>query len=317
MRHRFAIAAALLVAVASPAAAQTAPAQQIRFIVPYPAGGNVDAIGRLLATRVAPALGQSIVVENRAGAGATIGAQAAARSPNDGTVFLVAPVAVFAITPFLRKVPYDAEGDFVPVAMLSSSYGLVAARKDLPASTMAEFIALAKRDPGKYTFGSAGTATSTHITGEIVHLKAGIKLLHVPYKGSSDALTDMVGGRIDLMYDPVALAQAKAGNVKLLGVTSGVRHPELPNVPTLKEMGIELPGGTWFGLFAPRGTPAAIVARLAAEAEKALAGAEVREAMLKFSQYPDYKGSQAFARQVAEDRAFFKDLIDKLGIKAE
>jgi tripartite-type tricarboxylate transporter receptor subunit TctC len=319
MKRRILLAAATLAAlgVAAPAASQTWPSQPIKFIVPYPAGGNVDAIARLVATRIAPALGQSIVIENRAGAGATIGAQAAARSPNDGTVFLVAPVAVFAITPVLRKVPYDAEADFVPVASLSSSYGLVAARKDLPANTMAEFVALAKREPGKYTFGSAGAATATHITGEIVHAKAGIKLLHVPYKGSADALTDLVGGRIDLMYDPVALAQAKAGNVKLLGVTSGARHPDLPNVPTLKEMGIEVPGGTWFGLFAPRGTPAAVVNRLAAEVEKALAGADVREAVLKFSQYPDYKGPQAFAKQVTDDRTFFKDLIEKAGIKAE
>ena len=308
------VAAALLLPVAG---AQTWPSQPIKLVVPYPAGGNADAIGRLVANRTGAALGPGMVVENRAGAGGTIGAQAVARAPGDGATFLLAPVAIVAITPHLRRVPYDPETDLVPVAMLSSSYGLMAARKDFPANNVQEFIALAKQQPGKFTFGSAGAATATHITGEIVHLKAGVKLLHVPYKGSADALTDLLGGRIDLMYDPVALAQAKAGNVKLLGVTSNVRHPDLPNVPTLKEMGIEVPGGSWFGLFAPRGTPAAVVNRLAAEVEKALAGAEVRDAVLKFSQYPDFKGPQAFARQVAEDRAFFKELIEKTAIKAE
>ncbi len=199
------------------------PSQPLKLVVPYPAGGNADAIGRLVATRLATALNQSMVVENRAGVGGTIGAEAVARAAGDGGTFLLAPVAILAITPHLRRVPYDPEADLLPVAMLSSSYGLVAARKDLPAGSMQEFIALAKREPGKFSFGSADTATATHITGEIVHLKAGIKLLHVPYKGSGDALTDLLGGRIDLMYDPVALAQARSGNVKLLAVTSAVR----------------------------------------------------------------------------------------------
>ncbi|MBL8383005.1 MAG: tripartite tricarboxylate transporter substrate binding protein [Burkholderiales bacterium] len=305
--------------LAAPAAAQAPawPTQSPRLIVPYPAGGNADAIGRLVANRIGPGLGQSVVVENRAGAGGTIGAQAVARAPGDGSMFLLAPVAILAITPHLRKVPYDPEADLVPVAMLSSSYGLMAARRDLPASSLQEFIALARKDPGKYTFGSAGAATATHITGEIVHLKAGIRLLHVPYKGSAEALTDLVASRIDLIYDPVALGQARSGNVKVLAVTSSVRHPELPNVPTLREAGIEVPAGSWFGVFAPRGTAPAVVARLAAEIEKAVTAADAREQMLKFSQYPDFKGPQAFARQVQDDRAFFKDLIERAGIKAD
>ncbi len=300
-----------------PAGAQTWPSQPIKLVVPYPAGGNADAIGRLVANKAGAALGPGMVVENRAGAGGTIGAQAVARAPGDGYNFLLAPVAILAITPHLRRVPYDPETDLVPVAMLSSSYGLMAARKDFPAGNVQEFIALARQQPGKFTFGSAGAATATHITGEIVHLKSGVKLLHVPYKGSADALTDLLGGRIDLMYDPVALAQAKAGNLKVLAVTSNVRHPELPNIATLKESGLDMPGGSWFGLFASKGTPAALVTRMAAEVEKVVTGPEAREAMLKFSQYPDFKGPQAFAKQVQDDRAFFKDLIDRAGIKAE
>jgi len=316
LRRALLLGCALLAAGA--AHAQGAwPNRPMKLIVPYPAGGNSDLIGRMIAEKVSGLLGQNMVVENRAGAGAAIGAQAAARAPADGYTFLLAPTAVISITQHLRKLPYDADNDFAPVAMVSSSYGLVAARKDLPANTMGEFVALAKKEPGKLTFGSAGTATATHISGEIVHLKAGIKLLHVPYKGSAEALNDLVGGRIDLIYDPVALPQVKAGNVKALAVTSEVRHPELPNVPTLKEQGLEVPGGSWFGLFAPKATPPEIVNRLAAVIDKAVNAPGVREQMLKFSQYPEFQGPQAFARQIREDTAFYKDLIERAGIKVD
>ena len=299
------------------AQAQAWPTKPIRLIVPYPPGGNSDLIGRMIAEKISGPLGQQVVVENRAGAGATIGAQVAARAPADGYTLLLAPTAVMAITHHLRKVPYDPEQDFAPIASVSSSYGIVAARKDLPASNMAELVALARKDPGKLTFGSAGTATATHLSGEIVHSKAGIKVLHVPYKGSAESLNDLVGGRIDLIYDPVALVQIKAGNLKALGVTSAVRHPELPAVPTLKEQGLEVPGGSWFGLFAPRGTPPEVINRVAAEVDKAMAAPGVREQLVKFSQFPEFRGPAAFAAEIRADSAFYKDLIQRLGIKVE
>jgi len=301
------------------ASAQAAgwPERPLKLVVPYPAGGNADAIGRWAAERLSSGLGQQVIVENRAGAGATIGAQFVARSPADGYTLLLAPTAVVAITHHLRQVPYDPDADFMPVASISSSYGIVAARKDLPASTMPELIALARKEPGKLTFGSAGTATATHLSGEIVHYKAGIKVLHVPYKGSAPALNDLVGGTIDLIYDPVALAQVKAGNVKALAATSAVRHPDLPDVPTLKEQGLDVPGGSWFGLFAPKGTPADVVARVSAELERAVAAPGTREALLRFSQYPDFRGPAAFAARIKEDSATYRDLIRDAGIKVE
>lgn len=293
------------------------PDRPLKLIVPYPAGGNSDSIGRWAAERLSASLGQQVVVENRAGAGATIGAQAAARSAPDGHTLLLAPTAVMAITHHLRKVPYDPDTDFVPIAVMTSSYGLVAARRDLPANTMQEMIALARREPGKLSFGSAGTATATHLTGEIVHHKAGIKVLHVPYKGSAESLTDLVGGRIDLIYDPVALPQVKAGTVKALAATSDVRHPELPDVPTLKEQGLDVPGGSWFGLFAPRGTPADVVQRIAGDLERALAAPGTREMLQKFGQYPDFTGPAAFAARIRSDSATFRDLIAQAGIKVD
>ncbi len=303
---------------AAGAQAQAAwPVQPIKVIVPYPAGGNADAIARLISSKVAASLGQSLVIENKAGAGGTIGAQQAARSPGDGYTFLMTPNAVVNLTPLLRKVPYDPLEDLLPVAMMSSSYGLVAARKDLPANTMAEFIALAKKDPGKLNFGSVGAGTATHINGEIVLLKTGIQLTHVPYKGSAESLADLLGGRIDVIYDPVALAQIKSGNLKALAVTSPERHPELPAVPTLREQKLDIPGGTWFGVFAPRGTPPAIIARMDAEVGKAVNAPDARALMAQFSQYPDYKGAEAFGRGIREETTFFKNLIAQTGLKIE
>lgn len=297
--------------------AQAWPQRPIKLIVPYPAGGNADQIGRLIADRLTGALGQQVVVENRAGAGATIGAQAVARSPADGYTLLLAPSAVMVITHHLRKVPYDPEADFVPIASLSSSYGLVAARADLPANTMAELIVLARQQPGKLTFGSAGTATATHLSGEIVHQKAGIQVLHVPYKGSAESLNDLVGGRIDLIYDPVALPQVKAGRLKVLATTAAMRHPELPQIPTLKEQGIDADVGSWFALFAPRGTPAEVIDRIATESGKAMNAPGMRETLLKMSQYPDYRNPVQFAAQIRADDARYKALIQTLGIKVE
>jgi tripartite-type tricarboxylate transporter receptor subunit TctC len=308
---------ALATATSAHAQAANWPAKPIRLIVPYPAGGNSDAIGRFIADRLSRALGQSFVVDNRAGAGATIGAEAAARAPADGYTFLLAPTAVFAITPHLRKVPYDPFADFVPVAQLSGSYSIATARKDAPFNNLKELAAVAGRQPGKLTYGSAGPATATHIAGEMLHHQAGVQLLHIPYKGSAEALNDLVAGRIDMIYDPVSLTQVKAGNVKAIAVLSKGRHPELPDVATVSEQGYPVDTRSWFGLFAPKGTPQAVVERTAAEASRIMAADETRQLLLKMSQYPDFVGPAAFAKQIREDSAAFKDLITRANIRGE
>ncbi|MGH8856481.1 MAG: Bug family tripartite tricarboxylate transporter substrate binding protein [Polaromonas sp.] len=316
--------AALLPLLGSPAAqaqaqAPTAawPTKPMRIIVPYPAGGNSDAIGRFIADKLGAALGQPIVVENKGGAGATIGADAAARAPGDGYTLLVAPTAVFAITPHLRRVPYDPFADFIPMAQLTGSYSIATARKHAPFNSLADLAKAAGKAPGKYTFGSAGLATATHLAGEMVNYKAGINMLHVPYKGSAEALSDLMGGRIDMIYDPVSLTQVKNGTVKAIAVMSKTRHPELPDVPTAREQGYDIDTRSWFGLFAPKGTPKAIVERTTAEVDKILKMPETRSLLLKMSQYPDYVGPAAFAAQIKDDSAFFKDLIKRANIRAE
>lgn len=304
---------------AAPAAAQSGnwPARPMKLVVPYPAGGNSDAIGRFIANGLARALGQPFVVENRAGAGATIGAEAVARAPGDGYTFLLAPTAVVAITPHLRKVPYDPFTDFVPIAKLSGSYSIATARKNAPFNNLKELVAAAGKQPGKFTFGSAGPATATHIAGEMLHHAAGIRLLHVPYKGSADSLNDLVAGRIDMIYDPVSLTQVKAGNVKAIAIMSKKRHPDLPDVATVTEQGYPVDTRSWFGLFAPKGTPQPVVERIAAEVDRILSAEETRQLLLKMSQYPDYVAPAAFAREIREDSAAFKDLIVRAQIQGE
>src|SRR5688572_27340550 len=199
MQRRSLLALGLVVALGAlpPALAQD---KVIRVIVPYPAGGNSDNIARLYADGLSAKLGQPVIVDNKPGAGAVIGAQAAARSANDGSVLFVAPNAVFVVTPNLKETPYDPHKDFVPVARLTSWIPMMVVRKDFPANTLPELVALAKKDPGKYTYGSAGPATITHLIGELMNVKLGMKTLHVPYKGSADFVPDLLAGRIDFVY---------------------------------------------------------------------------------------------------------------------
>lgn len=293
------------------------PTKPIRVIVPYPAGGNSDAIGRFIADKLGQALGQPMVVENRGGAGAAIGTELAARAQGDGYTFLVAPTAVFAITPHLRKVPYKPFTDFVPIAQLTGSYSIAAASKKAPFNNLKELVTAARAAPGKYTFGSAGSATATHLAGEMLKIHAGIDLLHVPYKGSSEALNDLMGGQIDLQFDPVSLSQVKTGTVKAIAVMSKMRHPELPNVPTVHEQGYPLDTRSWFGLFAPKGTPQAIVERTAAVVQEIMAKPEVRPQLLQLSQYPEYVGPAAFGAQIQEDSKAYKALIERANIHVE
>lgn len=299
------------------AASPAWPTKPIRMIVPYPAGGNADTIARFISDKLGAALGETLIVDNKGGAGGTIGAEAAARSVPDGYTFIVAPTAVLAITPHLRKVRYDPFADFTPIAQLTGSYTIATARKDAPFNNIQELVAAARKDPGKYTFGSAGPATATHLAGEMLKHKTGIDLLHVPYKGSAEALSDLMGGRIDLIFDPVSLPQVKAGTVKAIAVFSKTRHPELPAVPTLKEQGVDIDTRSWFGLFAPKGTPKDVVQRMAAEVEKMLASPGTREQLLKFSQYPEFVGPQAFEKQIKDDSVSFKNLIKQANITVE
>ncbi|MCW5237797.1 tripartite tricarboxylate transporter substrate binding protein [Verminephrobacter eiseniae] len=292
------------------------PHKPIHFVTPYPPAGLSDQITRFAAERISKALGQSIIVDNKPGAGATLGTEYAARAAPDGYTFLVAPTAAVAIAPWLRQVNFSAQ-DFIPVAKLACGYGLITGRKNEAFDDYRKFVAAAKAAPGKYTFASNGVGTIVHLTGVLLHKQAGIDVLHVPYKGSMESMMDLLGGRIDIMYDPVTLPRVKSGDLVGLATSSAERHPEIPDVPTLAQLGFNLDTRSWFGIFAPKGTPGEIVARMAEEAGKALRAPDVRQQLLMASMYPDFEGPTAFATRVREDSAFFKALILREGIKAD
>lgn len=311
---------ALLALAAASADAQSGepyPSRPVRLIVPYPPGGTSDNVSRVVAERLGPLLGQPIVVDNRGGAAGTIGAQAAQAAKPDGYTLLMGPTAVFAITPHLRKVPYDPINGFETVAMLATSPSIAVVHRDSPVKTMAEFIALARKQPGKLTFGSAGPGSITQLYGEILKQRADIDILHVPFKGSADSLTALLGKQVDLIIDPVALGQVRGGAVRAIAIFGDRRVPELPDVPTIAESGYAIDLPSWFGLFAPKGTPPAIVSKISGEVAKALREPETEAKLLKYNLFPAYLDPAAFARQLSQDDRTLADLIQKAGIKTE
>jgi len=275
-------ACALLAAFALAAHAQAPyPNHPVRIVVPFPAGGTTDIIARAVAQKLTESTGQSFVVENRAGAGGNIGAELVAKAAPDGYTLLMGTVGTHAINSSLyAKMPYDHVKDFVPVILVAGVPNVLEVNPSVPVNSMQELIAYAKANPGKLNFASSGSGTSIHLSGEMFKVMTGVQMAHVPYKGSSPALADLMGGQVQLMFDnlPSSLALIKAGKLKPLAVTSLTRSSALPDVPTVAESG--LPGfeaSSWFGLLAPAGTPKEIVTKLNGEVAKWLATPDARE----------------------------------------
>ncbi|MDH1301207.1 MULTISPECIES: tripartite tricarboxylate transporter substrate binding protein [unclassified Achromobacter] len=297
------------------------PEKPITITVPFPAGGGVDVVGRLYAQQITESTGASIVVENRAGSGGIIGVGAIARSKADGYQFVMGSPGNISIAPSAyRSLSYDPAKDLQAVAMGVQMPILLVARPDAPFTTVAELISYSKQNPGKLTYGSGGTGTSLHLAGAMFAQMAGINALHVPYKGSTPALIDLMGGRVDYMFvDTSAMANVNAGKIKLLAVTSGKRSTLLPDTPTVAESG--LPGYeaiNWYGFFAPAGTPPEAVQWLhdkiqAALAEPALAN-KLKSQMVEL---PPAMDSAAFAQFVAGDTAKWSQLIKAMNLKLD
>jgi tripartite-type tricarboxylate transporter receptor subunit TctC len=267
--------------------AQTAdyPNRPIRLIVPYAAGGASDVPARVLAKKMGDSLGQSIIIENIAGAAGTIGATNVARADPDGYTLLFGYATQFTIAPPLYpNLNYDPVKSFVPIGSVFRFHFLMTAYSALPANTLPELVAYAKANPGKVTFASPGVGTSTHLIGELFKLTQGIDIVHVPYRGGGPAITDLVAGRIDVYWDAIAglLPWVEKGNIKPLAVTSATRISNLPNVPTVLEAGMpELNVFTWVAMFAPAGTPPTITAKLESELQKAMQDTELQEIFSK------------------------------------
>ncbi|HTL25332.1 MAG TPA: tripartite tricarboxylate transporter substrate binding protein [Burkholderiales bacterium] len=272
--------AVLLAAVATSAFAQGYPSKPAKVIVPYPPGGPTDIVARVVSQKLSDQMGQQFIVENRPGAGGNIGAEAVAKGPADGYTLLVATTA-HAINPSLFKsLGYNLMKDFAPVSQLTSGPLVIVAHPSLPAKNVQELIALGKAKPGTLNYASSGNGQSTHLSAELFATMSGIKMNHIPYKGSAPALTDVMGGQASLMFDTMlsAMPHVKNGKLKAIAVTSAARSPAAPDVPTVAESG--LPGYeaiAWNGLLVPAGTPTDVVAKLNAELKKALDAPEVKD----------------------------------------
>jgi len=321
-KRLFSLSVALAFAVgASHASAQAWPTKPIKWIVPFAPGGTTDILARTIGEKLAVALGQPVIVENRPGAGGGLGADFVAKSPPDGYTILGGTISTHAINASLYKdLPYDPVKDFVPITLIARVPNMLVVNNDVPAKSVAELIALMKRNPGKYTFASSGNGTSQHLSGELFKSMAGVDMQHIPYKGSPPALQDVMGGSVTMTFDNITTAWplAKGGKLRALGVTTAKRSPAAPDVPTIAEAGV--PGyeiGSWQGVFAPAGTPPAIVARLNAEIVKIINLPDTKEKLLMLGAEPVGNSSEDFTIFVRAEVGKWGDVVKKSGARVD
>jgi tripartite-type tricarboxylate transporter receptor subunit TctC len=320
-RYQFALATAALLLPALPALAQAWPAKPVRWIAPYPPGGSSDLVARAIGTRLAEQLGQPVLIDNRPGVGGSLGTEVAARSAADGYTLLLANIAPLAINPHIYpKLGYDVMRDFEAVTLLATGPTLLVVGPSLPVKNVQELIALAKSKPGAIKYGTGGSGTPAHLTTELLRLMTGIELLHVPYKGTGQSVTDLLGGQIDFVFasPPVAAAHVKSGKLRALAASSAKRTPLAPDVPTVAESGV--PGFdmvTWWGAVVPAKTPAPIIDRLNATLRKSLEYADTLERFAALGIDVQSSTPAAFRAFMAAELARYAKLSKQVGLKNE
>ena len=279
--------------------ASSYPVKSIRLIVPLPPGGGNDTMARMVGQKITPALGQQVVVDNRAGAGGLIAAELVARSPADGYTLLLANVAVMTILPNAqKKLPYDPLRDFAPVSLIASAPQLVVVHPSLPVHSIKQLVALAKAKPNDLNYASNGIASSTHLATEMFSMMAGVKLVHVPYKGLSLAMTDLLSGQVPLMFSSAVamLPHVKNNKLRAIAMTGTQRAPVIPDVPTVAEAGVKgYESGSWYGIAAPAHTPRPIIERLNKEIVAAVKSSDIQERLIKEAVIPSGNSPEAFA----------------------
>ena len=313
-----AAAAALLT---QPAIAQNYPAKPVRLIIPFPPGGATDIFGRVLAQKLGELIGQSVVVENRPGAGGMIGSELASKAAPDGHTILLATTSTHSIGPALNpKMPYDAKKDFAPVIHLADATNILIASPTLPVANLRELVAYARANPGKLNYASSGNGTIVHLTGEMFKAATGTFIVHIPYKGTALAIPDLIAGQVSFVFDNIAsaLPHIRGGKVKTLGISALKRSPLVPDIPTMDEAGVKgFESNTYFGVFAPASTPAAIVTRLNGEINKAIGAQDFRERLAALGAEPVGGTPEQLARAVARDTEKYAAVIKRAGIKPE
>jgi tripartite-type tricarboxylate transporter receptor subunit TctC len=322
-RRQFLMAAAMggLLARAGPGRAQSLAGKQIRLIVPFPAGGPTDIVARPLAQMLGDSLKATVLVDNRAGAGGSLGADAVAKSAPDGQTLLMATVGTHAINPALYKnLSYDAERDFTPIALAAMAPVAIVVHPSQPVQKLSDLVDLAKRMPGKLNYGSAGVGTPGHLTAEMFKTAAGIDIQHIPYKGSAPAVTDLLGGQIQIMFDPLqsVLSNVVAGKLRALAVSSKARSSVQPDVPTIAESGY--PGfetTAWWGVFAPAGLPDALAATLAADVEGIVNNEAFRRQLEPLGVVPAVLSRKAFAEFQHSELAKWAKAVHDGGVRTD
>jgi tripartite-type tricarboxylate transporter receptor subunit TctC len=294
------------------------PNKPVKLILPYAPGGATDLIGRPWAEKLSQALGQPFVVDNRGGASGAIGTEAAAKSPADGYTFLLTPNAPLTVLPHLRKVAYDPQKDFAPVGRVGDIVGGFVIHPNVGVKTIKELIDFAKKNPGKLNYGSAGLATSTHMRLEMLKHKAGIDIVHVPYRGSADALADLLPGNVQMMNEINVLPHVKAGKLVLLAISYSSRSPDFPDVPTLTEAGLpnaDVP--IWYSIQAPAGTPKDIIDKLHAKIVEIAATEDMKKRMREISVIVPSQTPAEMAAFLLTDSAANADVIKAANVKLE
>lgn len=307
-----ALAAAAAAATVPPAHAQSWPARPIRIVVPYPPGGFTDVTARLIAQKLQERLGQTVTVDNRPGANGIIGTDVVAKAAPDGYTFGVVIAAYAANTTLYAKLPYDPQKDLAPVSLIGLSPLVAAVNQNAPFKTAKELVEHARRNPGKLSFASSGNGSAAHLTTELLKARTGAYMVHIPYRGAAAALTDLMGGQVELFFDAASglLAPGKAGKVRLIGVASDKRLPAAPDVPTFIEQGITgFTGSTWAGMLAPAGTPRDVVKRVADEIGQIVRQDDVRARLEGMGTVPVGNSPEEFERFIADETRKWGDVI--------
>ena len=303
------------------ALAQTYPAKPVRMVVPFPPGGSLDHAGRLIAQRLTDAWGQSVIVENKPGAGGNIGADFVAKSAPDGYTILLGALSTHAVNPSLyAKMPYDAAKDFAPITLIAVTPNVLVVNAASPVNNVKEFIAYAKANPGKLAFGSGSNGSAGHLAGELFKVETGTDAVHVPFKGGAPATQALLASDTQFMFDNLAnaMAQVKAGKLKALAVTTAERSKLVPDLPTMAEAG--LPGfdiSTWYGFFAPAGTPSAIIAKWNAEVARILNAPDVRAKLMADGAEPAPNTPEQFAQMIARELTKYARIVKMSGAKVD
>ena len=315
------IAAALLAMYSLSAYGQGYPTKPVRLIIPYPAGGGNDIMGRAVAERLSERLGQQVVIDNRGGASTIIGAELVARAPRDGYTLMLAPNTTLAIIPNMKaNLPYDPVRDYEPVSLVSASAYLLVVHPGFPAATVKELVALAKSKPGQINYASPGHGTSNHLAAELFKAMAGVDLAHVPYKGTAQAVTDLLGGHIPVMFASTASVRqhVSAGRLRALGVSTAKRNPAVPDIPTIAEAGV--PGyhsASWVGMVAPRGTARTVIEKLNSTLALVIRDGDLRQRLTGQGFDPEVSTPEQFAAYIQSELARYGKVIKAARIVME